>query len=80
MDNNISKLDKDFIDLAKEDSLDISDIEDLLVKNIEEYKVQLHHHVEELLQQYVDENKIIIKKNKNGKITDIISVTKEKKN
>lgn len=80
MENNISKLDNDFINLVKEDTLNISDVEDLLIKNIEEYKVQLHQHIEELLQQQVDENKIIIKKNKNGRITDIISVTKEKKN
>lgn len=80
MENNIGKLDNDFINLAKEDTLDISDIEDLLIKNIEEYKVQLHQHIEELLQQQVDENKIIVKKNKNGGIMDIISVTKEKKN
>lgn len=80
MENNIGKLDNDFINLAKEDTLDISDIEDLLIKNIEEYKVQLHQHIEVLLQQQVDENKIIVKKNKNGRIMDIISVTKEKKN
>lgn len=80
MENNISKLDNDFINLVKEDTLNISDVEDLLIKNIEEYKTQLHQHIEELLQQQVDENKIIVKKNKNGRITDIISVTKEKKN
>lgn len=80
MENNISKLDNDFINLAKENTLNISDVEDLLIKNIEEYKIQLHQHIEELLQQQVDENKIIVKKNKNGRITDIISVTKEKKN
>lgn len=78
--NNINKLDKDFINLAKEDTLDISELENLLIKNIEEYKVQLHQHVEELLQHEVDENRLIVKKNKNGKITDIISVTKGKKN
>lgn len=77
--NNINKLDKDFINLAKEDTLDISELENLLIKNVEEYKVQLHQHVEELLQREVDENRLIVKKNKNGKITDIISVTKEKK-
>lgn len=34
MENNISKLDNDFINLAKEDTLNISDIEDLLIKSI----------------------------------------------
>lgn len=80
MKKNYSKLDKSFINLIKTDKLDISDIEDLLIENIEEYKIQLHHHIEELLQCKVDEGKLIVKKNKNGKITDIISVTKEKKN
>lgn len=47
--------------------------------SVEEYKIQLHQHIEELLQREVDENRLIVKKNKNGKITDIISVTKEKK-
>lgn len=80
MKNNISELDKKIISLTKEDSIDISDIENLLINNIEEYKVELHHHVEKLLSEQVDENKIIVKKNENGKITDIESVTKEKKN
>lgn len=80
MKNNISELDKKIINLTKRDSIDISDIEDLLINNIEEYKVELHHHVEKLLSEQVNENKIIVKKNENGKITDIGFVTKEKKN
>ena len=76
----VDKFDKDFIDLNKNGKLDIFSIEDLAVKSIDEYKELIHEHIEELLQKEVDENKIIIKKNKNGKITDIISVTKEKKN
>ena len=75
----ISDLDKDFINLEKTGKLDIFSIEDLMIKNVEEYKELIHHHLEELLQREVDENRLIIKKNKNGKITDIISVTKEKK-
>lgn len=80
MENNFNDLDNEFVKLRKDDKLDIFSIEDLLVKNIDEYKKELHHHIEELLQKQVDENKIIIKKNKNGKIMDIISVTKEKQN
>ena len=76
----VSDLDKDFINLEKTGKLDIFSIEDLMIKNVEEYKELIHHHLEELLQREVDENRLIIKKNKNGKITDIISVTKEKKN
>ena len=79
MENRINDLDNEFIDLVKNDKLNISSIEDLMIKNIDEYKILIHHHLEELLQREVDENRIIIKKNKNGKITDIISVTKEKK-
>ena len=75
----VSDLDKDFINLEKTGKLDIFSIEDLMIKNVEEYKELIHHHLEELLQREVDENRLIIKKNKNGKITDIISVTKEKK-
>jgi len=80
MKNNFDNLDNDFIDLRKNEKLDIFSIEDILIKNIDEYKKELHQHIEELLQEQVDENSIIIKKNKNGEIVDIISVTKEKKN
>lgn len=76
----IDKFDDDFNDLDKNGKLDIFSIEELAVKSIDEYKELIHHHIEELLQKAVDENKIIIKKNRNGKIIDIISVTKEKKN
>lgn len=76
----IDKFDDDFIDLDKNEKLDIFSIEDLAVKSIDEYKEFIHHHIEDLLQKAVDENKVIIKKNRNGKIMDIISVTKEKKN
>ena len=80
MKNIVNDLDKDFIELDKNEKLDIFSIEDLMIKNIEEYKELIHRHLEDLLQKAVDENKIIVKKNKNGKIMDIISVTKEKKN
>jgi len=80
MNNNFNNLDKDFSELKNNDKLNIFSIEDILIKNIDEYKKELHHHIEELLQKQVDENKIIIKKNKNGEIVDIISVIKEKKN
>lgn len=76
----VNNLDKEFIELDQKEKLNISSIEDLIIKNITEYKQFLQNHIEELLQQKIDENKIIIKKNKNGKIVDIISVTKGKKN
>lgn len=75
----VNNIDEDFIKLDKNGKLNIFSIEDLMEKNIEEYKELVHQHIEELLQKAVDENKIIVKKNKNGEITDIICVTKEKK-
>lgn len=80
MEVNFNKVDNEILKLDNDEALDISSIEDILVKNIEEYKIELHKHVEELLQQQIDENKIIIKKNRNGEIVDITSVTKENKN
>lgn len=80
MKNNFNDLDNDFIGLRNNDKLNIFSIEDILIKNIDEYKKELHNHIEELLQEQINENNIIVKKNKNGKIVDIISVTKEKKN
>lgn len=80
MENKINDLDTEFVDLVKNDKLNISSIEDLMIKNIDEYKKAIHHHLEELLQREVDENRLIIKKNKNGKTMNIISVIKEKKN
>jgi len=80
MTNNFNNIDNEIMKLDNEESLDIFSIENLLIENIENYKKELHHHIEELLQNKINENRIIIKKNKNGEIVDIIYVTKEKKN
>ena len=74
-----NNLDEKFVNLILENALDINTIEELALSSINEYKQYVHQHIEELLQKMVDENKLIVKKNKNGKIVDIISVTKEKK-
>ena len=79
MKNKNINLDKKFADLIQDNTLDINTIEDLALSSINEYKQYVHQHIEELLQTMVDEQKLIVKKNKNGKIMDIISVTKEKK-
>ena len=79
MKNRSFNLDKKFADLIQDNALDINTIEDLALNSINEYKQDVHQHNEELLQTMVDEHKLIVKKNKNGKIVDIISVTKEKK-
>lgn len=72
-------MDEKFSDLIQDNALDINTIEDLAISSINEYKQYVHQHIEELLQTMVDENKLIVKKNKNGKIVDIVSVTREKK-
>ena len=64
---NFNKIDNEILKLDNNKNLDISSIEDILVKNIEEYKIELHKHVEELLQQQIDENRIIIKKRRMAK-------------
>lgn len=55
MKNNFDDLDNNFIDLRKNEKLDIFSIEDILIINIDEYKKELHRHIEELLQEQVDE-------------------------
>ena len=79
MKNKNFNLDEEFTSLIRENKLDINTIEDLALNSINEYKKFVHQHIEELLQKMVDENKLIIKKNKSGRIVDIISVTKEKR-
>ena len=80
IDSDFNKIDNEILKLDNKENLDIFSIEDILAENIEAYKKELHHHIEEVLQQKVDEKRIIIKKNKNGKIVDIVYATKEKKN
>ena len=79
MKNKNFNLDEKFTSLIRENKLDINTIEDLALNSINEYKKFVHQHIEELLQKMVDENKLIVKKNKSGRIVDIISVTKEKR-
>ena len=78
--NNFENIDKEIVNLDNDGNLDNFSIENLLVQNIENYKKELHKHVEDVLQNKINENNIIIKKNKNGEIVDIIYGTKEKKN
>lgn len=80
MTSNFNNIDSEIMKLDNEENLDIFSIENLLVENIENYKKELHQHIEELLQNKINENRIVIKKNKNGEIADIIYVTREKKN
>ena len=79
MKNKKTNLDEKFEDLIQKDALNINTIEDLALQSIYEYKQYVYQHIEELLQTMVDEKKLIVKKNRNGKIADIIFVTKKKK-
>ena len=58
----IKDLDKEFSNLAKDNKLNISAIEELAIKNIDDYKDFIHRHIEELIKQRVEEKKLIVKK------------------
>ncbi len=60
--NNENDFDNDFKKLTKQDKLPISSIEDLMLKNIENYKNELLTHIEELLLKNVNETDLITKK------------------
>ena len=78
--NNFENINNEIINLDNEGNLSIFSLENLLVKNVESYKKELHKHIEDVLQNKINENNIVIKKNRNGEIEDIIYATKEKKN
>lgn len=59
-------LDKVFDDLVSKDKLNINTIEEIMLKDIENYKKELISHIEELLVTKIDEKKLIRKKKKNG--------------
>lgn len=67
MKDKFNKIDEEILKLDNSKKLDISSIENILIKNIEEYKIELHKHIEEILQQQVDEKRIIIKKTRMAK-------------
>lgn len=60
--NNFENIDNEITNLDNEGNLDIFSIENLLINNIESYKKELHKHVEDVLQNKINENNIIIKK------------------
>ena len=69
--NEFKNLDNDFKKLSKNEKMDISIIEDLMLDNIENYKTRLKVHIEELLSEQINEKDLIVKKNKNGKKKDL---------
>lgn len=67
---NIEKMIQKFDFLIKNESLNISNIEELLINNIENYKTNINKFMEELITNKVDEQELISKKNENGKKKD----------
>ena len=63
---NLEAFDDNFIKLLTNDKLNINLIEELLIQNIDEYKQFMNNHVEELMINKINEEKLISKKNNNG--------------
>ena len=61
----------EFKKLTKQDKLPISSIEDLMLKNIENYKNELLAHTEELLLKNIAEADLINKKKISGIIKEL---------
>ena len=66
-DVHLSKFTNQFDELVADGKMNINTLEQLMVDNIEEYKKDLHQHVEEILSTHINEKELIVKKNKNGK-------------
>lgn len=63
----ITELDNDFDKLVLTNKLNISSIEDIAMKNIEDYKQIINIHIEDLILKKINEKELISKKNENGK-------------
>ena len=69
--NKKNDFDRQFEKLVKQDKLPISLIEDLMIKDLENYKNELLTHTEELLLKKIDEKDLVIKKKISGIIRDL---------
>ena len=69
--NEITDYNEKFNELVNDNKLNISAIEDLLLDNYKLHQKNINQYTEELLSQKIDEKKLIIKKNKNGKRKEI---------
>ena len=69
--NEITDYNEKFNELVNDNKLNISAIEDLLLDNYKLHQKNMNQYTEELLSQKIDEKKLIIKKNKNGKRKEI---------
>ena len=63
----ITELDNDFDKLVLTNKLNINSIEDIAIKNIEDYKQIINIHIEDLILKKINEKELIAKKNENGK-------------
>ena len=70
-DKHINEFTNEFDELVAKGKMNINSLEQLMVDNIENYKKNLHKHVEKILLTHIDEKELIIKKNENGKKEDI---------
>ena len=68
---NINNLDANFNKLISNDSLDINSIEELAVNSIDDCKIIINNHIEELISKNINEQELITKKNKSGKKKDL---------
>ena len=75
----ITELDNDFDKLVLTNKLNISSIEDIAMKNIEDYKQIINIHIEDLILKKINEKELIAKKNENGKNQDMNQKIKEDK-
>ena len=69
--NNKKEFDNEFKKLAKQDKMPISSIENLILKNIENYKNELLTRTEELLLKSINEVDLITKKKISGIIKEL---------
>ena len=69
--NNKKEFDNEFKKLAKQDKMPISSIENLILKNIENYKNELLTRTEELLLKSINEADLIAKKKISGIIKEL---------
>ena len=63
----ITELDNNFDKLILTNKLNINSIEDIAMKNIEDYKQIINTHIEDLIFNKINEKELIGKKNENGK-------------
>ena len=68
--NQLKKYEKEFDNLIEKNKMNISNIENLMLKRMDNFNQELVKHTEELLAQKINEKDLISKKNLNGKQKD----------